>query len=97
MKLEFDLHFLSSAYGDSNDEHAAIQFEESHPEPQESPFVPVPPRPTHCVSSPFDMIDFMHKTSSYKLDHVFRAADALLLFQCMFLASVQAVEPEEPF
>ncbi len=55
MKLDFDFHFLSSAYGDSNDEHNNMQFEESHPEPQEisqeipDPVVPVPPRPTHCT------------------------------------------------
>ncbi len=33
MKLNFDFHFLSSAYGDSDDEPNNMQFEESHPEP----------------------------------------------------------------
>ncbi len=81
MKLDFDFHFLSSAYGDSNDEPYNMQFEESHPEHQEisqeipDPAISVPPRPRHSASSPFNMVDFMHKTSSYKLDQVFRAAD----------------------
>ncbi len=78
-------------------------FEESHPEHQETSrqipdhVIPVPPRPRHRPSSPFNMIDFMLKTSSYKLDQVFRAADAMPSVQVMFLASVQAVEPEDRF
>ncbi len=77
MKLDFDFHFLSTAYGDSNDAHKNMQFEESHPEPQEisqeipDPVIPVPPRlgSRHCASSPFNIIAFMHKTLSYELDH----------------------------
>jgi hypothetical protein len=81
MKLDLDFHFLSSAYGDSVDEPNDMQFEEFHPEHQEisqeipDPVIPVPPRPRHCASSPFNMVAFMHKTLSYKLNQVFRAAD----------------------
>ncbi len=55
MKLIFDFRFLSSAYGDSNDEPNDMHFEESHPEPQEisqqipDPVIPVPPRPLSYI------------------------------------------------
>ncbi len=60
MKLDFDFRFLSSAYGDSNDEPTDMQFEESHPENQEinqeilDPVIPVPPRPRHSQKSNFE-------------------------------------------
>ncbi len=60
-----------------------MQLEDSQLEHQDfsqeipDPVIPLPPRPRGRASSPFNMIDFMHKTSSYKLDQVFRAADAM--------------------
>jgi hypothetical protein len=85
--IHFDIIFMFSPFGNYNDEHNDMQIEYSYPDQEISihdmqqqipePVIPLPPSCRTRASSPFNMIDFMHKASSYKSDQVFRDLDAM--------------------
>ena len=76
------LGFCDSAFGDSDSDDNDNDQDNHNDNDQEIPdaVIPIPPacRPRAGLAPPpFDMMEFMHETSSYDMQKVFRLADSM--------------------
>ncbi len=93
------LIYSKPAFGDSASDEEDVMLDDAqldqHDEVQgncdaQSSTLPVPP-----VPSKFDMVDFMHQSSTYNIQQVLQQAEDLLQFHPMFSVNCLAVKHEE--